>query len=404
MPMKINRYIIIPILFISVIFSACSRKYPLNNNVIIESKPSIDTLLSQQISVDTIQVAPVIPNEFIQPKSHYSLAFEELKAMLEDRQKANFKQAVFITENAYLENTLNYDKFCQQVTYLSNTAKRWSDKNKLKDYHYSDSTNTLLNAAIFHTLTDTLYDLESSMAHLPYSYDFNDCFARENWLNMFVTKLLITHKGNCHSLPFLYKIIAEELNVNTWLSFTPNHIYLRNKCKKTGWYNTEMTNASFPNEGWLMASGYVSTESIVNGIYMDTLGLKQSIVVCLNDLAKGYLRKMRHPDLEFVITCCDLGLEYYPNYAELLLLKAETHLQLFKYYEQKYDLNVQNTPHPYSKNAKHHLQEMEKSYSLLARYDYREIPEEMFIEWVQVLENNKEKYQNKEISNTFKIE
>jgi hypothetical protein len=220
---------------------------------------------------------------------------------------------------------------------------------------------------------------------------------------MFVTKLLLTHKGNCHSLPFLYKIIAEDLDVNVWLSFTPNHIYLRNWCKKTGWYNTEMTNASFPNEGWLMASGYVSTASIVSGIYMDTLGLKQSIVVCLNDLAKGYLRKFDKPNLEFVLACCDLGLEYYPNYAELLLLKAETHLKLFKHYEKTYGLNVQNSSEPQSKTVAYHLKEMEKSYSLLAQYDYREIPEEMFVEWIQALENNSEKYQDKKINDTFKF-
>jgi len=366
-----------------------------------------DTTFSYKSTNDTIRQILVSPSkthfEYINPQTHYSKAFDELKAMLEDRQVPNFKRAVFVTENAYFENSLDYELFSDEISKLVTIAKKWTKVNSFRNYHFQDSNSVKLNASIFYTLTDTVFDLNRNVVNLPYVYDFNDCFAREDWINQFVTKLLITHKGNCHSLPFLYKIVAEELGVNVWLSFTPNHIYLRNTCKKTGWYNTEMTNASFPNEGWLMASGYVSTVSIVSGIYMDTLGLKQSIVVCLNDLAKGYLRKFDNANLKFVLACCDLGLEYYPNYAELLLLKAETHLKLFKHYEKTYGLNVQNLSEPQSKKVAYHLKEMEKSYSLLAQYDYREIPEEMFMEWIQALEKNSEKYQDKKINDTFKF-
>lgn len=404
--MSKSKYTLFKTLVLLMLVCACStNKHSYNSG--LEKDAISNAKTKPPTSIDTIKRAPLTSNkehiEFIHPKTHYLTAFDELKAMLENKQKPSFKRAVFITENAYFENRLNYSIFCEQITALAFISKLWSKANSIKDYNFSDSTDINLNAGIFYTLTDTVFDSRKSIINVPYTYDFNDCFAREMWTNMFVTKLLSTHKGNCHSLPFLYKIIAEELGVNVWLSFTPNHIYLRNWCKKTGWYNTEMTNASFPNEGWLMASGYVSTASIVSGIYMDTLGLKESIVVCLNDLAKGYLRKISRPDLEFVLTCCDLGLMYYPNYAELLLLKAETHLKLFKFYENTYGLNVQNPSEPQSKTVKYHLSEMEKSYALLAQYDYREIPEEMFIEWIQALENNTEKYVDKRINATFKF-
>lgn len=404
--MNINKYIVFKILIVSLFFCACGTKKHMYNAT--EKKSATDTTIVQQIPADTAQIIYITPNtesfEFIHPQTHYSVAFEELKAMLDDKQKPSFKRAVFVTENAYFENTLDYTNFCESITYLSEITKRWCKANPLKDYTFKDSTNVHLNAGIFYTLTDTIFSTQGTIVSLPYVYDFHVCFARENWLNMFVTNLLATNKGNCHSLPFLYKMIAEELGADVWLSFTPNHIYLRNRCKKTGWYNTEMTNASFPNEGWLMASGYVSVNSIVSGIYMDTLGLKQSIAVCVNDLAKGYTRKMENPDLDFVLQCCDLGLKYFPNYAELLFLKAETHLKLFKDYEDNYGLNVQNESHPQSKIVRYHLKEMEESYSLLAQYDYRELPAKMFNEWMEALENNAEKYQNNEIKTIFKPE
>jgi hypothetical protein len=282
-------------------------------------------------------------------------------------------------------------------------AKEWVKTNKLKKYTFSDSLNVSLNAGIFYTLTDTIFNTNKGIINLPYTYDFNDCFAKDKWTNMFVIKLMLTHEGNCHSLPFLYKILAEELNAKVWLSYTPNHIYLRNWCKKTGWYNTELTNAMFPTEAWIMTSGYVSINSIVSGIYMDTLGLKQSVAVCVNDLAKGYLRKCENADLQFVLDCCELGLKYYPNFAELLLLKAETLKKVYENDISRYGLNAPQSER-HSERIKNTFNEMEKSYALLAKLDYRELPEQMYLEWMKSLKDNKEKYENKEIINTFKTE
>ena len=383
---------------------SCSRKHFSYKKENASSARNIDSSLILELSHDN-KKNNYYPEAFsytVLPQELYITAFSELKKMLEDSLPVSIKRAVFITENTYLENIINYDAYCKYVSSLAKIAQAWSKKNPLQKYKYPDSVNTALNGAIFKTLTDTVRDNKGNILNLPYVYDFNDCFARQDWTNMFVTKLLSTHKGNCHSLPFLYKLVAEELRVNVWLSFTPNHIYLRNRCKKTGWYNTEMTNAMFPTEAWVMTSGYVSVNSIVSGIYMDTLGLKQTIVVCLNDLAKGYMRKFTKPDLDFVLKCCDLGLKYYPNYVELLLLKAETHNKIYHSYIAKYGLNVQSPNDPHAPVLKYHLEQMDKTYDLLAKYDYREIPEEMFNEWMRSLENNKEKYEDKKASEIFK--
>ena len=401
--MLVNNKISFLFIGIALLFSCNKKQYVYEQP---SYQPSIDTTVTnktnfKQETQDNNQSSLLFT---IEPAFNYNSAYNEIKEMLDGKAPLNFKRAVFITENAYFDNELDYNVFNNYISSLANIAKLWSENNQLSDYNYPDSLNMKLNGAIFKTLTDTVFDSENNTINIPYKYDFEDCFAEKEWANMFVTKLLVTYKGNCHSLPFLYKLIAEELSVDVWLSFTPNHIYLRNWSKKLGWYNTEMTNAMFPSEAWVMTSGYVSVNSIVSGIYMDTLGLKQSVVICLNDLAKGYLRKVKIPDLEFVLKCCDLGLQHFPNYAELLLLKAETHKKMYQNYVATYGLNVQNSTHPYSEKVKYHISEMNTSYALLAKYDYREIPQEMFLEWIKSLENNKEKYQNKKISDTFKLE
>src|ERR1035437_459078 len=152
----------------------------------------------------------------------------------------------------------------------------------------------------------------------------------------------------------------------------------------------------FPGDAWIMASGYVSTASIVSGIYMDTLSEKQSIVVCLNDLAKGYMRRFKKPNLNFVLKCCNEGLKYYPNYAELLLLKAETLNVIYQNIDNKNEINVQ------SDEIQNSYKDMEETYALLAKLDYREIPDTMYYEWMSSMERDKNNYQNNKMESIIK--
>jgi len=323
--------------------------------------------------------------------------------MLEEKKLLNFKRAVFVTENSWFDDKLSYNTYITYISLLTNVCKEWGKANPLLYYKQADSLQVAMGGAIFHIMTDTVKDVSGKLICIPYKYDFDDCFAQQNWTNMFVTKLMTNHKGNCHSLPILYKILADELGVKAYLSFAPNHMYIKQKSKIIGWYNTELTNALFPNDAWIMASGYVSREAIVSGIYMDTLSEKQSIVLCLNDLAKGYLRKFKNPDLLFVINCCNLGLKYYPNYAELLLLKAETLKKIYENYIAKYGLNS-----PQYEEHKEKIQnifsEMETSYALLAKLDYREIPEEMYFEWMKSLERDKAIYQDGKMNSVYSFD
>jgi len=55
-------------------------------------------------------------------------------------------------------------------------------------------------------------------------------------------------------MPYLYKILADELNIPCNLAFAPNHIYIKLFSERTGWYNTELANSTFPID----ASGYVT--------------------------------------------------------------------------------------------------------------------------------------------------
>jgi hypothetical protein len=217
-----------------------------------------------------------------------------------------------------------------------------------------------------------------------------------DWSKMFVTKLIRTGKGNCHAMPFLYKILCNELGADAYLALAPHHIYIKCHSQKWGWYNTELTSGIFPVDSWLMASGYIHLSAIQNGIYMDTLGLKESIAFCMFDLAKGYERKFGVGDGSFILNCCNTAIKHFPNFINAYLLKAEA---LKKIIFEEVAKNNAKKPQDifHIGNIREQYNEMEATYIKIHQLGYRQMPEEMYVQWISNLKNNKELYQNKNI-------
>jgi hypothetical protein len=266
-------------------------------------------------------------------------------------------------------------------------------------YDLEDKSKVEIYAGTFHLITQGFkYQKDTSVyQYQPFVYDFTDFDGKDNWTQMFVTKLLQTHSGNCHSLPFLYKILVEENNEKANLALAPNHIYIKHQIKKGGWYNTELTSGVFPIDAWLMASGYIKLEAVQNGVYMKALNDKESIAICLTDLAQGYQKRFGTRNGEFILQCCSLVLQYFPNYINALILKSETQKELInsqmKKENAKYAIDLfSNT------NTKTMFEDMNKTYSTIHKLGYRKMPDKMYAEWLLSLKTEKAKYQNKSLN------
>lgn len=327
-------------------------------------------------------VAPAVP---VAPTAAdcYEPAYRELAKMLDGRYPLSFKRAVFLTENAYFDNRLNFEEFNQRIAsyaQMCRIIKAATEPHLL--YDRDDKENVARNAAIFQFMKDSTH-LLSGRTLTPFRYDFEDFDGDADWSKMFVNKLLATHKGNCHSLPFLYKMLADETGAQTWISLAPNHIYLKQHNRKNGWYNTELTSYTFPIDAWLTASGYISRETIISGIYMDTLSAKQNVVLCLVDLAKGYEHKVGRVAAEpFVSKCADLALQYFPHYINAQLLQAENLRRQFERQTTKPD-------------AQRVYAAMEAAYTRIFETGYREMPPQMYADWLRSVRTEKQKYLKK---------
>jgi hypothetical protein len=327
-------------------------------------------------------------------KANYEQVYSILSKGLESG-KIGFRDAVFRVENAYYDNHLDTAGLRNAVEFIASECNHFVKTNKL-NYEKKDKAEVEKWASIFTLMTDTtLIKTDSAIIYSkPFVYDFDDFWGEQSWENMFVSKLLGLGSGNCHSMPYLYKMIAEELGTTAHLALAPNHIYIKHRSAKDGWYNTELTSAAFPIDAWIMVSGYVHLDAIENGIYMKALNEKESIALCMIDLAEGYMRKTNDSDLAFVLKCCDAALQYFPDYINALLLKAET-------LKKQYGIQLKENSNPSPEvrvQLEKRFSEMQELYVHIHKLGYRQMPKEMYLKWLVELKTEKEKYQNKKVA------
>jgi hypothetical protein len=243
--------------------------------------------------------------------NYYQNAYIELVSMLDGIKPIDFKRAVFISENAYLNDSLNYDTYKNQIDTITNKLK-WLIKAKRIEHF-----KTAGQYAIYSYLCEPTIINDS----ITYKYDFEDFMGYEKWTNMFVTKLMSSKKGNCHSLPIFFKILSEEMGVEAFLSEAPSHLYIKHKDEEGKWVNIELTNGGFSSDAWIISSMGISAEAIKSGIYMSPLTLKESVANCLYDLAMGYKEKYGYDKTVEMI--CDKVIEYYPSCIMAYMLKSD---------------------------------------------------------------------------------
>lgn len=270
--------------------------------------------------------------------SLYQDAFAKIRAILIGESPLNFKKAVFLTENAFLDGGLSPHTFDIEIQFLANLAMEVANQEQLK-YKFEDSTNIQKNWGLTRIFMDT-FDVNfrgESKQWLPPQYHFDDPLGQKDWKNTFVSQLLKTGRGNCHSLPFLYKILAEETETNVSLALAPSHMYLKahSANHKVGGYNIELTGKAHPIDGWIVTTSYISTDAIRSNLYMDDLNLKESIVLTLLDLAQGYEKKFPNADEEFVLMCIEEALKHFPDCVNAHLLKMEFLVNRYKVNQDK---------------------------------------------------------------------
>ncbi len=213
-------------------------------------------------------------------------------------------EANFIVENAYYGGKQDFSQFRSGIR---KTAEQLLQK--MKERKQDTESNTDKNLMIFELLSKGMK--LGGVQHKAVKYDFEDYMGIKDWSKMFVSKLLRTGSGQCHSMPLLYLMLAEEMNTEAYLAYAPNHTYVKFRDGEGEWQNAELTNGIFTANSLILESGYIKSEALQNDIYMKSLSKKELLAQFYADLANGYIHKYGMD--EFVGHTLDKALEYSPN-------------------------------------------------------------------------------------------
>lgn len=273
-------------------------------------------------------------------KQCFSDAHSQISQMLEGKEPLNYEKAIFLTENAFYQNAVNYDDYKAVLDYHTRNITAIAEANR-NDENIKHNNNPLLskeekqelynnvlyNWAIYTYLTDTTFFVDTTgiYFHLPYSYSKADPYGKNNFSNTQTIGLLIPQlrTGNCYALATLYKIFSERLHTNAQLATAPGHIYIRH-CDINGtWYNVEPATGSFPGTGTISTVTYTTDKAIETGIALRTLNQEESINLCMIYLAKGYENKFKEAHSSFAMQCAETALKYDAKNLNAMLLKAE---------------------------------------------------------------------------------
>lgn len=337
-----------------------------------------------------------IMDEMLKGQS-YKMAFEKLLRM--DPNSFSITKALFLVESAYDEKgKLTYEQFMQSINKGAAIVKQL-----LKREGLSDKDSLALNYGIqkLFRQTNSYYDSKTKQTYCiaPIKYDFEDYRGEKDYSKMFVSKLLKTGSGQCHSMPLLYLALAEALNAKAWLSLAPQHSFIQFRDKNNNLVNFETTNGNIVSSNWLTQSGYINAMALKNHTYMDTLSQRNLYSQMMADLLLGYMHKYGYDRFAEQVRRQVLAIN--PNNLTARIVDANIKTQIAM---QK--INAAGKPKeedlPKYPDAYKAYQAMQAAYAAIDNTGYQDMPKELYQRWLKSVEKEKKSQKNRELQAEMK--
>jgi hypothetical protein len=336
--------------------------------------------------------------EWMKKTKSYQEAFQTLSKLNPD--SFSISKAVFTVENAYFDNKFNYESFDRALKQRAELVKQI-----LKRENLSTKNNTALNYGIMklYQQSNNYYDKKrkQTFSVKPFRYDFEDFRGEKDYTKMFVSKMLSTGKGQCHSMPLGYLMIAEQLGAKANLSLAPQHSFIQFADNNNNLMNFETTNGNLVSPNWLQQSGFVNANAVKSKTYLDTLSQRNLYAHCLADLLLGYMNKFGYDD--FAEQMRQKILQANPNNVTANIIdaniKTQIALQKIKAAGSPKEEDLPKFPEAYQA-----YKNMQAAYDKVDALGYQDMPKEAYQKWLKSIDTEKKKQENKEVQERMRKE
>lgn len=336
--------------------------------------------------------------EWAEKTKSYQQAFKTLSSFNPD--SFSISKAVFTVENAFFGNKYNYESF-------ENALKQRAElvKQILKRENLNTKNNTALNYGIMklYQQNNNYYDKKTKQTYSvkPFRYDFEDFRGEKDYTKMFTIKMLSTGKGQCHSMPLNYLMIAEQLGAKAYLSLAPQHSFIQFADNNNNLMSFETTNGNLVSPNWLQQSGFVNANALKSKTYLDTLSQRNLYAQCLADLLLGYMDKFGYDDFAEAMRQKILKINPKNTTANIIdaNIKTQIALQKINAAGKPKEKDLPNFPEAYQAYLA-----MQAAYDKVDGLGYQDMPKEAYQKWLKSIEQAKKKQENKEVQERLQWE
>ncbi|HET6256222.1 MAG TPA: hypothetical protein VFE32_19245 [Puia sp.] len=328
----------------------------------------------------------------------YRQAFTRISQM--DPDHFSLSAAVYEVENAYLDNRLSKVGFDQALQLRVEQVRQI-----LKGQNLSSKNSLSLNYAIQQLFEhpNPYFDAKSGRNYTlpPFKYDFEDYMGEQDYTKMFAAKVLMTGSGQCHSLPLVYLMLAEQLRAKAWLSLAPEHSFVQFMDDRGRLLDYETTNGNIVSGSWIAGSGYINAKALRNRTYLDTLSQKQLYARCLADLLLGYLQKFEYDD--FAREICNSILRIDPSNITALIVDANLKRSIA--WRQ---IKAAGTPKPGDlpnfPQAFKSYEDMKEAVDRVTNLGYQDMRPEAYQAWLKSIEVEKKRLATAKLQERIRLE
>ena len=125
-------------------------------------------------------------------------------------------------------------------------------------------------------------------ANQPFRYDFDDPFGHDV-RNKLLPTYLVSRKGNCVSMPFLFLLMGQRLGLDVTMSRAPAHLFIKYRNDSGQVINLEATSGAYPKQDYsYRRDSPMTDEALANGIYLQPLSKKQTVGEMVSVLLEFY--------------------------------------------------------------------------------------------------------------------
>jgi hypothetical protein len=336
--------------------------------------------------------------QYLAATQSYRNSFEILKQFNPD--SFSITKAIYLVENAYNKNAFSYEQFLNSIKQRAEIVKEI-----LKRENLNIKSNTALNYGIqkLFSQPNNYYNskIKKTISVQPFKYDFNDFMGEKDWRQMFVSKLLQTGKGQCHSMPLLYLAIAEQLGAKAYLSLAPEHSFIQFFDNQNYRYSFETTNGTIISQNWMLQSGFINAPALKNRLYLDTLSQRKLYAHCLADLLFGYEKEFGQDEFAEQIWKQIIANDPHNLIAKQTAANFITQYALAKINEAGRPSlkDLPNYPEAY-----HAYQQMIQANKEIDDLGFQEMPKEAYQSWRKSIDKEKKKQESQEAQQQMKRE